>query len=212
MSWVARFPGRKRNAETNKRPMRELVLKFEEDNLRLTQAEMTPIKTLTVTTAREWFAHYKRMFGYGVRMDYFQNSAFDLAPKDVVRGSPPIKRRQFTDDEMSLIFSQPLFKSGPKNVKYWLPIISLLHAGRLSEFAETPISDLVQSKAGTWFFELDPPHERRLKNENARRRIPIHPKAIDLGFINYVESLRRNDEKWLFPDLDHESAHGAGHE
>ena len=41
-----------------------------------------------------------------------------------------------------------------------------------------------------------------VKNAGSVRRVPVHPELIRLGFLRYVEGLRAEGEKWLFPDLD----------
>lgn len=42
---------------------------------------------------------------------------------------------------------------------------------------------------------------RRLKNEQSKRRIPIHRELIRLGFLDYVRLLRQEGHTLLFPEL-----------
>jgi integrase len=164
------------------------------------------------------------MFAFGVDLDLIEKNTFDRLKVLVVDGTPSVKRRAFTDEEIARIFSAPLFKGfDPSSTrfrelpgtmikrdgKYWLPILSLFHGGRLTEFAAMPLADLKKSPKGTWHFDLT---EREVKNESSKRQIPLHPHMLKIGFLDYVADLRAKGAAWLFPDLDHESRHGPGHQ
>jgi integrase len=224
MAWAARFPGRKRSAALNALPIRKLVEQFEATNAALAAKDQPAIPTLTKTTVEEWFASYKRMFAYGVDLDLIDKNPFDRLKALVVTGSDSIQRRAFTDEEITTIFTAPLFAgfdrgssrfrelSGAKLVKdarYWLPILSLFHGGRLAEFAAMPLADLKQTGKGTWYFDLT---EREVKTQTSKRQIPLHPHMEKIGFLGHVADLRTKGETWLFPDLDHRSRHGPGHD
>jgi len=158
-------------------------------------------------------------------MDLLDRNPCDGLGKFLVKGTESTVRREFRDDEVFKIFSSPTFTGhDPKastrfrevagdtvtrDARFWLPIMSLLNGGRLTEFAAMPLADVKQTKAGTWFFDLT---IREVKNETSRREVPMHPLMREIGFLEYVADLRARDEKWLFPDLDHDSRHGAGHE
>jgi integrase len=47
------------------------------------------------------------------------------------------------------------------------------------------------------------------KNANARRMVPIHPKLIELGFLEYAKSIKNQGFAFLFPHLV-DSANGKG--
>jgi len=224
MSWVSRFPGRKRSVALNAMPVRELVMQFEKMNADLAATNQPTSPTLTKTTVEEWFASYKRMFAYGVDLDLIERNPFDRLRALVVTGADSVKRRAFTDDEIVKIFTAPLFagfdpastrfREVPgdtlkKDARYWLPILSLFHGGRLAEFAGMPLADFKQTAKGTWYFDLT---EREVKNEPSKRRIPLHPHMKKIDFLDYVVDLQTKGATWLFPDLDHESRHGPGHE
>lgn len=39
------------------------------------------------------------------------------------------------------------------------------------------------------------------KNEESKRRVPLHPELIRLGFLDCVDALRRAGHIYLFPEL-----------
>lgn len=225
MGLVARFP-RKRSAELNALPMRQLIEAFEADVAVLTlgglRKEVPP--TLRATTADEWYGGYRRMFAYALDMDYIDRNPFEGIKRHAVKGAASVTKREFADFEIKVIFSAPMFngfegdglrgyrdKPGSnivRDAKYWLPILALFHGGRLTEFAAMPHADLKQSAAGSWYFDLT---ARQVKNESSQRLIPLHPKMVELGFLDYVSKLRTGNSPWLFPDLDHKTKHGPGH-
>jgi hypothetical protein len=43
--------------------------------------------------------------------------------------------------------------------------------------------------------------QRRIKNPQSKRNIPIHPELIRLGFLDYVRKIKALGYKLLFPDL-----------
>ena len=53
------------------------------------------------------------------------------------------------------------------------------------------------------YFYVRPNGLRGLKVEGGERMVPIHPKLIKLGFLNYVRALRAADHTRLFPEFVH---------
>ncbi len=50
-------------------------------------------------------------------------------------------------------------------------------------------------------FEIFPDNEWKGKTEAALRIIPIHPKLIELGLLEYIANRKRKLQKRLSPDL-----------
>jgi integrase len=125
------------------------------------------------------------------------------------------ERDPFTIEELQKIFSVPLFtgcqslhhyrRPGtlvPKDAgRYWVPLISLFSGARLGEVCQLYVSD-IKDESGVLYFDLNKGAEdKRLKNKNAKRRIPVHPTLLNIGFMKLVETRRQQGEKRLFPDL-----------
>lgn len=51
------------------------------------------------------------------------------------------------------------------------------------------------------YFDVRPNQNRGLKNASSKRIIPIHSALIQLGFFEYIKTLRATGAKDLFPDL-----------
>ncbi len=104
-------------------------------------------------------------------------------------------------EELARIFSaEGLFSvlqgkgGGGYHARVWMPLIGLYSGARLNEIGELTLSHII----------LDPiPHFRikHAKNQSSIRDIPIHPKLIELGFLDYVEALRKSGHTRLWPFL-----------
>lgn len=134
-------------------------------------------------------------------------------------------RFPFTTEQLNIIFSSELYVPRCKyfkgklasdfGVRYFGPLIGLLHGPRVREFLQLMTNDIVVVDNVPCFkFQVDfvdensaaettkrgrsqakkvatdlPP--RTLKNESVYRTIPIHPKLIDLGFLRYLDTRRK---------------------
>ncbi len=127
--------------------------------------------------------------------------------------------QSFTTDELQKIFSAPLFtgcendtngfnKKGNKLVRrhrYWAPIIALWTGARMNEILQLERADIKQI-GGIWCLSVTDEEEisydpdtftKHLKNQNAIRDIPIHPRLISFGFIEWVNTVKKGR---LFPE------------
>ncbi|TKB94499.1 MAG: site-specific integrase [Nitrospira sp.] len=104
----------------------------------------------------------------------------------------------FTDPDLRAIFSSPEFnqeRTGDHPYHYWLVWILALTGTRRGEIAKLRAEDIRQEE-GVWFFDIVDEGEegKRLKNKHSRRRVPIHSKLLELGFLE-----TRPKEGMLFP-------------
>ncbi len=84
---------------------------------------------------------------------------------------------------------------------YWLPLLGLYTGARLNELCQLYKQDIFNHD-GIWVIRIDDKLEgQRLKNNSSRRLIPIHDKLLELGFIEYIDSVRHER---VFPALKEE--------
>jgi integrase len=57
----------------------------------------------------------------------------------------------------------------------------------------------VKQESGIWFIDLTPTKDRKLKTKGSARQVPLHPRLIEAGFVEYVRSVPASGP--LFPDL-----------
>lgn len=122
------------------------------------------------------------------------------------------KREPFTVEELIKLFgaaehAQRTYKSA---YSYWLPIMGLLTGARLNELCQLHLSDFEVVDGIHCINIRDDEEFQRLKNNNARRHVPVHDKLIEVGLIRYVEHLRAQGEQRLFPMLKYYEKGGYG--
>ncbi|EPT8921564.1 tyrosine-type recombinase/integrase [Cronobacter dublinensis] len=129
----------------------------------------------------------------------------------------------FEPHELQAIFSLPQFVSGTgernkhgrfhqyQPYYYWMPLLALFTGARVNELAQLRLDD-IQENDGIHFFNLDADGEsdKKLKNANARRQIPVHSMLIKLGLIEYVKALRSIGYDRLFPEITPNTVKGHG--
>jgi len=125
--------------------------------------------------------------------------------------------KAYSRQELRQIFNSPLFHrkwSPPRadygEALYWLPLLMVYHGGRREELAQLSAEDVRRcNDSGIWYLSLRPDEEKTVKAANSRRRVPLHPDIVALGFLDYVVALP--DSGQLFPKLKPHKANGYGH-
>lgn len=118
-------------------------------------------------------------------------SPFSKADLAVLFGSP----KEYADNLQSTLSSRP--------ERVWVPLIGLYHGMRLNEICQLFEDDIIDNEGIPCIRIIE--NEARLqhvKNNGSRRTIPIHPKLIEIGFLEYVSQVRKVSSKGqLFPNL-----------
>lgn len=182
------------------------------------------LKRLTETRLRKGYhAWLDRFFRWLIAEGYYtgQQPKFSyLSPKNLLA----LPRDSFDRDEVLKIFRMPLFtgclsrtriwKPGRyflQNELYWAYIIALMTGMRPGEIGQLCVSDL-EERGGHVLINLqlfDPEKGRvaredvkRLKTENAERKIPLHPLIVDLGLLERADALKKIGCEALFPEWE----------
>lgn len=91
------------------------------------------------------------------------------------------------------------------NADYWLQLFGPLSGARLEEVGQALVTD-IKTRDGIAFLDVSTTDDRgklvkRLKSEHAARELPLHPRLLELGFLDYVAAARDAGHIRLFPDL-----------
>lgn len=124
-------------------------------------------------------------------------------------------RDPFTLEELQAIFRAPVF-TGCKSVlhwrqpgslvprdsaMFWTPLVSLFTGARMNEVLQLYVED-VKTEDGITYLDINGDGEdKSLKTASSWRLIPIHPELVRLGFLQYVERMRKRRSLRLFPDI-----------
>ncbi|HFQ7288544.1 TPA: DUF6538 domain-containing protein [Yersinia enterocolitica] len=116
-----------------------------------------------------------------------ENPIGKLKKRKVVAG--PTVVRSFSHDEISRIFSLPVFHGEDTpygTMAYWIPIILYYCGARVEEIAQLRKGDIVEVE-GAPCFRLAMGEGQSIKMGNTRQ-FPIHSHLIELGFLDFVQS------------------------
>jgi integrase len=130
--------------------------------------------------------------------------------------SPETKKDAFSDDQLKAIFSTPVYtgcKSATMHDRYeqgeiiirdgfyWVPLIALYSGARMQEICQLYVTD-IRRHGEIWAFDFnDDGADKQLKTPSSKRKTPLHPKLIEMGLMDYLNSQAKNGHKRLFPDL-----------
>ena len=109
----------------------------------------------------------------------------------------------FSNDELKTIFGTGYLKKFNKPDFYWVPLLAVFSGARREELASLKAAN-VKEVDGIACFQIEDG-----KNLNARRLVPIHPKLLEMGFMDYAKHVQSLKVEFLFPYLT-DSANGKG--
>lgn len=162
--------------------------------------------TLSIRTVNEILHAVSTMFEWARKEGLLtSNPAKGLSKKDE---RPEIDIKEpFTNQEIKMLFYSGDFTidTFENPAYYWAPLISLYSGMRLEEISQLHCADIYQDSEGIWIFDINIDNStendaKKLKNKNAKRKIPIHPELIRLGILEYKDSVSENIR--LFPLLN----------
>lgn len=169
-------------------------------------ARENPGPTLSITSVNITVSAIAAMFAWGMEEGLLRaNPARNLTLRD---DQPAIdKRRPLSPEEIRHVFfaGDYLPENFSKPAAYWCPLLSLYTGMRLEETAQLHCADIYWED-NLAIVDIRPESEdgledKFLKTSNARRKIPLHHKLLELGLPAYVESLKSLGEIRLFPEL-----------
>jgi integrase len=128
--------------------------------------------------------------------------------------SPPGKDRlPYDAAQLSTIFASPIFTGCSsatrrgipgsmliKDGKYWVPIIAIYSGLRLGEIVQLLTRDVAE-EGDVLYFDVTKTEEddKHIKTQSSYRRVPVHQRLIELGFLDHLAQARKTDR--LFPDI-----------
>lgn len=127
-----------------------------------------------------------------------------------VRESGESRQRAFKLPELKRLFEGEEMRSfaADENLAhlFWLPHIGLFTGARVNEICQlNPQTDIIQDPdTDIWYFwfteetEADVGIVKSIKTGDSRK-VPMHSKLIELGFCDYLKSLKLKGAKRLFP-------------
>lgn len=113
----------------------------------------------------------------------------------------PKEHKLFRLDELRSVFEPMAFGKWAKVPhRWWLPILGLYTGCRIGELAQLRKCDIIDDH-GQWEISIEPGERGSLKTEQSRRRIPLAPALVELGFLEFFSDMQSVPHERLFPLL-----------
>ena len=104
------------------------------------------------------------------------------------------------------------YKVETQHWRFWLPLICLFMGMRPKEVCQLELSDVQCTKNGVYNLrvsETDDEYEasknstikKTIKTPTSKRKVPVHPELLKIGFTKFVEDQKKAGEQVLFNEL-----------
>lgn len=129
------------------------------------------------------------------------SDALDIPP---IQDGDEINIESYIQDELVKIFGSSLYPSRYDRkyfAKFWIPLIGLYTGARLNEICQLYVDD-IRKENGIFYFNItrDRP-DQFTKNTQSIRKVPIHSKLIELGFLDFVKAVKKSKKDRIFYNL-----------
>jgi len=160
------------------------------------------VKLLSYKTILKHVERISSLINWAINQGYTNQNVF-RGKLEPIR-SKQIIEKHFTSDEMNLILGERLKKESleqGKPERYWVTMLSAYSGARLNEICQLNVDD-IQPASGIWLMNINAKTEdKSIKTQSGTRLVPIHPKLLELGFLDYVDQVRNENQQKLFPNL-----------
>jgi integrase len=183
--------------------------------------KMKDVKPQSRQNVNKYLTRLSTMMNFGLGQGYF-SSNFILGMKIPVSKTEEKKREPFTDEDLIKVLSpkryfdwtidykkissnqHTTFRTDRKgkigNPLYWIFLVGIFSGMRTNEILQMKIADVVKQD-NIWMIIIDESGGKRVKTSSGIRNVPVHPKLLHLGFIEYVEIIKSKGFDRVFPEL-----------
>ena len=121
--------------------------------------------------------------------------------------------KHFTEAELDLVLGDTLKAQSleiQKPERYWVTMMAAHSGARLNEMCQLDVDDVKQQN-GIWVMELKQnAADKTIKTKAGDRTVPLHPKLLEQGLLNYLTQLKADNQQKLFPALKKTLSTGYG--
>lgn len=152
------------------------------------------VERLSPNSVNSYYQTFRSFFAWAEQYDHLQKNPASVL-RDVKAGRARDDRDPFDDSDLVAYFAVLQVERLRCPYLYWIPYIMAFSGCRLAEAAQLCKED-VREEGGLWIFDFNDDHEKRLKNKSSRRKVPLHPRLVELGLLELIE---RAPEGFLWP-------------
>lgn len=164
-------------------------------------AKRDGLTPMTVKTANNLLTRLCAIMGWAHREGLIaSNPAQGLYLPENEHGKE--KRHPFTIAQLNALFGSDAMQQyrNEASPRWWIPMLALWTGARLNELCQLRVDDVAE-RGGIHCLLIRDGDGKRLKTANAHRVIPLHPKLVAFGFLDYVEAARQRNDAQVFTGL-----------
>lgn len=167
--------------------------------------------SLMTDSAREKAAdHLKYLTAWAPLQGYMPTDPWAGFKLDKIRKKYSEAKRQrdpFSGVEIAMIFSYVREHRHPESIDYWAPMLAAYQGARREEIGQMELRHVCQID-GEWVLKItDEGEHGKVKNSSSLRNMPIHPKVVEAGFLDFVQRRQAAPTDYLFRE---ETRKGSG--
>jgi len=126
------------------------------------------------------------------------------------------ERISYTNEDLDRLFKSSWYtmdlllnlKKHPD--KIFAPLLGLYQGFRVNELSSLYIKDILTIKNINCINIEEDEEDKHIKGDLSERIVPIHPKLIEVGFLDYVAYQKKKGQKRIFPNLYYTNGKGYG--
>jgi integrase len=184
----------------------------------IARAKQMDLPLLSSLTIKNKLMGLSSVLAYALKMEYIaenpvtESGITKSLSKAGAKQSRIAARKGYTEAELIQVFSSPVFKGqwAPARASFgaawiWIPLLLCYTGARREEIAQMTANEVRRSEDGIWYLDLlgttdeGSDEARTLKTNGSHRMVALHQDLIDLGFIDYAQSMPAKGQ--LFPAL-----------
>ncbi len=117
--------------------------------------------------------------------------------------------KPFTVEQVQHLLDPARFATLPFSSR-WAVVIGLYTGARVSEVGQLHLIDVAEVNGVLCINVTDDGEHQRLKSDISRRVVPVHPDLLALGFADYIDAVKAQGSKRVFPNAKDGVKNGAG--
>jgi integrase len=159
---------------------------------------MKNVEPMSVTTVNKYLTRIASLFKWAAKKKFIKvNYAEGLSFSKKTNAYE--EREAYSKEDIQRLFTHLKFNEASPQ-EYWIPLIALYEGMRLEEICQMHMADIIEMDALPCI-NINSDGDKKIKTNAGKRIIPIHPKLIELGFMDYINSLRKLKAVRVWPKL-----------
>lgn len=184
-------------------------------NLSLKDAiQVGDVEKISGKTINGYLGNYRTLFKWAVDNKFLNENPFENVSVEYKRKPIAERRQAYSQQALSKVYNTLCGEQIKSESYKWAALIGIFTGARLAEICQMEIAD-IQEHDGVMCFSINSKSNghgnvKQLKSDAATRLIPIHSNLRELGFGDYVRSVRKRhgNTSRLFPDFTYQKKTG----